>query len=150
MTMIFTGVPSTQESIVVLTLMLSEEAITGEALTPRTYSRTALQSLRSYLPYCWHPVADSDDLILLGRNYKPIGSAPRRITVRYEDYPHLMAPREVVHSIAGFDPNTHHAPGEPARWFYNDLTAPWNGKRHAENLLKLIRANIDALMEVAP
>jgi hypothetical protein len=32
-----------------------------------------------------------------------------------------------------------------ARWFYNDSTAPWHGKRHAEALLKLIRANITAL-----
>lgn len=95
----------------------------------------------------WHPVADSDDLILLSRNYKPIGAVPRRIHVRYEDYPHLMAPREVIHSVDGFHRNQN--PEEPARWFYDDGTAPWNGKRYAETLLKLIRANIAAL-EVEP
>ena len=148
MTLIFTGVPSTKESIVALTLMASEEALENKYWHYGKYSRTSVQALWNHLPYCWHPLADSDALVLLSRNYKPIGSAPRRIEVRYEDYPHLMAPREVVHGITGFCKGNH-SPAEPARWFYNDVTAPWNGKRHAENLMKLIRANISALSEVA-
>ncbi len=136
----------TQESNVALVLMLAEEAIT-DAYS----SRARLESLRWYLPYCWHPedgctCGDSDGLILLSRDYKPIGSAPRSVSVPYENYPHLMAPRAVVHGIAEFAPNNaHRDPRVMARWFYNDSTAPWNGKRHAEALLKLIRANITAL-----
>ena len=143
MTIIFTNVPSSKESPLALTLMLATEALTFDYWHAGRYSRTSAQALWNHLPYCWHPVADSDDLVLLSRNYKPIGAAPRRIHVRYEDYPHLMAPREVIHSVAGFHCNRN--PEEPARWFYNDGTAPWNGKRYAENLLALIRANIEAL-----
>ena len=51
--------------------------------------------------------------------------------------------KEVVHSVAGFHCNQN--PEEPARWFYDDASAPWNGRRYAENLLDLIRANVAAL-----
>lgn len=147
MTIIFAHVPSSKESPLALTLMLAAEALTFDYWHAGRYSRASVQALWNHLPYCWHPVADSDDLILLSRNYKPIGAVPRRIHVRYEDYPHLMAPREVIHSVDGFHRNQN--PEEPARWFYDDGTAPWNGKRYAETLLKLIRANIAAL-EVEP
>lgn len=148
MTIIFTNVPSSKESPLVLALMLAEESLTGDYWRHKRYSAAAVQALWNHLPYCWHPMAESDDLILLSRNYKPMGMAPRRISVRYEDYPQLTAPRTVIHGLGGFHRNR--SPDEPARWFYNDVTAPWNGKRHAATLLDLIRASIDALQGEQP
>ncbi len=61
-----------------------------------------------HLPYCWHTVPGTTDMILLNRLYKPIGvtwtgaKVEGRLTypgehVDYADYPELMVPRDLVH-----------------------------------------------------
>ncbi|MBE7567256.1 hypothetical protein [Acidithiobacillus sp. HP-11] len=110
-----------------------------------------------HLPYCWHDVPGTSDLILLNRLYKPIGvtcygaKVEGRLTypgesVNYADFPELMAPRGSVHDVENMLCNS--IPN-PRRWFFNDTNAPWDGKQNTQRLADLIQSNLYALDDLA-
>jgi hypothetical protein len=118
-----------------------------------------------HLPYCWHDVPGTSDLILLNRLYKPISvTAGITITrysmnagdwVDYADYPELMAPRDLVHGIEseikplwGDDVlvrKMYRTPLHAGRWFHHDGNSPLSGKKYRRRLADLIQANLDVL-----
>ena len=112
-----------------------------------------------HLPYCWHNVPNTTDMVLLNREYRPIGVAGD--WVNYADHPELMAPRHMVHSdylTAAVPSHTLKDvalrtmfcnPGpDPRRWFFNDATDPRRGKKYRQRLAGLIQDNLDVLEDL--
>ncbi|MBU2835192.1 MULTISPECIES: hypothetical protein [Acidithiobacillus] len=99
-----------------------------------------------HLPYCWHDVPGTTEMILLNRSYKPVGNnSGGKTWLDYADFPELLAPRAVIHGIGGMRRNQSF-PEDPRQWFYNDLTAPQRGPVvYKQRLADLIQANLDAL-----
>jgi hypothetical protein len=67
------------------------------AISPR-FNRRAMRLARTLIPYCLSPLDDddeSDTLILLNRDYKPLGIVADYTDrpVDYRDFPHLHASR---------------------------------------------------------
>lgn len=108
-----------------------------------------------HLPYVWHDVPGTTDMILLNRLYQPIGVTGG--WVNYADYPELTVPRHMVHDDmlrnpprdCYFDVCTGYHPGpDPRRWFYNDSTDPRRGKKYRQRLAGLIQDNLDVLEDL--
>ncbi len=108
------------------------------------FTRKAVTTLRHLLPYCWQIDHETDGhpLILCGRDYKPLGvpGEGRGAWVRYSDFPgHCIEdiaalPTEAV-AMLQFAEFTGH-------YFFDDVTAPWQGKHHAKRLLSIMDAHL--------
>lgn len=108
-------------------------------------SRPLHKNASIHLPYCWHDVPGTTEMILLNRLYKPVGNnSGGKTWLAYADFPELVAPRAAIHGIGGMRRNQSF-PEDPRQWFYNDLTAPQRGPMYKQRLADLIQANLDAL-----
>lgn len=93
-----------------------------------------VESLRTATPYCFQPVANAERLILLNRNYKPVGHAGTD-WVDHAEFPNLIVEKHrIVYGLAQLASNWN-----GAFYFFDDSCAPWHGAKCRERLIAIIR-----------
>lgn len=107
------------------------------------YSKRAVRALRGVLPYCLHPIKDTDgeQLIWLNRDYKPLGLMPYEDWVEYADFRWLHVHRNdarIRNLLVSCAQTPATRGGGGVFYLFNDLTAPTNGKARAKALLAKI------------
>lgn len=110
-----------------------------------SYSKKAVESLRSLLPYCLHPVTD-DVLIWLNREYKPLGVLPYGRWVDYQAFSWVHVRKDDLRlaSLLPLCELVH----RDTYYLFLDGNPPWNCKRDALRLLRMLEPltnDIDAL-----
>ncbi len=128
---------------VILVLKLAASTVENALyLTPAKCS-CVLSAMRLHLPYVWW-ASTGGTVLLCGREYQPIGSVCAGCSWTPSDFNHLTISASTVGNIPGMKKNS----GLNDRWFYHDGNSPWHSKDCANAYLKLINANIDALLGV--
>jgi hypothetical protein len=117
------------------------------------YSKRAAECLRNFVPYSIQKLdADSGKVIVLNREYKPIGysglnSGPRRggEWVDYADFDSAIADIQSPEMKALLDACGKDKAGRDWLWFtFSDVTAPWYGQNNAKRLVGIIDAALEA------
>jgi len=141
---------------------LGSDGMYGRDLRFLGYSKRATEALRVALPYCLHPVDETDaggPLIWLNRNYKPLGvhsdtggmGCGLFPFVDYRDFPQVHIARDhpaARHLFDVLSPNRRNCV-----YLFADLTAPWyrqtNALRLARLLEEALRADNVSVLEAA-
>jgi hypothetical protein len=117
------------------------------------YSKRAAECLRNFVPYSIQKLdSDSGKVIVLNREYKPIGysglnSSPRRggDWVDYADFDSAIADIQSPEMKALLDACGKDNAGRDWLWFtFSDFTAPWCSQKNAKRLIGIIDAALEA------
>ena len=118
------------------------------------YSRRAAECLRLFVPYSIQKIDDqSNDVIVLNRDYKPIGYSGLNDTdtyrggdwLTYKDFDSAIADINSPEMQAFLRACGKDSGGRDWLWFtFSDMTAPWYGRKNAERLVDLIDAAFGA------
>ena len=107
---------------------------------PHSYSKNAARALRAFLPYCIQKTENENEVIILNRDYKPLGymgiGGDYGSWLDYENFSSAKADirdDNLVELIGGAK-QVH-----VGVWFlFNDNNPPWEGSKYAKSLLKKI------------
>jgi hypothetical protein len=117
------------------------------------YSKRAAECLRNFVPYSIQKLdQDSGKVIILNREYKPIGysglnSDPRKggDWVDYADFDSAIADIESPEIKALLNACGKDNAGRDWLWFtFSDVTAPWYGQKNAKRLIGIIDSALEA------
>jgi len=121
----------------------------------RNYNKRAAECLRLFVPYSIQKIDDATSkVIVLNRDYKPIGYSGLNDTgtcrggdwVRYEDFDSAIADIDSPEMTAFLKACGKDAAGRDWLWFvFDDMTAPWYGRKNAERLVDLIDVALGAV-----
>ena len=126
-----------------------------------SFSRRAAEAIKGVIPYCLHPLENSDQYIILNRFYKPLGLYIESEWVDYKDFPFHFIPFDVIESwnpewsgsnsllpisrLTKVSPTKMSGPGfETAYYFFSDGTSFYGEKRDAVRLRDEIVAILGA------
>jgi hypothetical protein len=121
----------------------------------QNYNKRAAECLRLFVPYSIQKIDNqSNKVIVLNRDYKPIGYSGLNYTgtwkggewVTYEDFDSAIADIDSPEMMALLDACGKDNAGRDWLFFtFNDLTAPWCGRKNAERLVGIIDAALGAM-----
>lgn len=116
----------------------------------KNYSKRAAQCLRGFLPYSIQKIGeDSGKVIILNRDYKPIGYCGSYFDwVKYDDFDSAIADIESPEMQAFLTACGKDRGGRGWVWFtFNDATAPWGAAKNAKRLIGIIDAALSATVQ---
>jgi len=136
--------------------LLVNSAIAGlEDWPERRFSRQRVEALRPLIPYCLHSMERTDRLILLNRDYKPLGATlPADYWCDYGLFPWLhLAPNSHAARVfmAHAQPHKNRVNWEGTNYYlFDDGCPPWRGRKHAERLLEALKLATVSRRPAAP
>ena len=114
---------------------ISLQIAMGIGSSQEKYSRQAVEALRGSLPYCLHPITQTEEkYIWLNRDYKPLGILSKD-WVNYEKFhwSHISKPELMT---LPFLPELKND-GE-CYWFFDDGNAPWYSRKDSRRLYEIL------------